>query len=172
MTFPEAPRGILYDNRTLYYFEVYPDGTINQISNDRSSINSKTENSLYQAYFRAKQNVCTLCVGMADGKSYRVTDLEALADSIGIERPSDHTHDIRVTYSNLDEGKGAYALVDLDFLCGCKLSRLNVRIIAPQLRKQYGLELVIGGMNSWPERRKLVSVKRNSLHQVLSKGNK
>ena len=53
MEIPIAPEGILYDSRALKYFEVFKDGSVCLISNDRQAIELKLEDSIYQAYFRA-----------------------------------------------------------------------------------------------------------------------
>jgi len=167
MDFPSAPKGILYDNRGIRYFEIYKDGTVNQISSDRYSIDHKEENSLYHAYYRALHNVCVLYFACADSNGnisiYRADDLEALADSVGISHPSDHVHNVRWSYSKDDAGKGRYAWLDIEFLCGCELSSLNKRTIARQFKEQFGWEVILGSINSIPSSRKTIQVERKSI---------
>ena len=40
MDFPSAPYGIHYDNTSICYFEVYKDGSVNQVINNRRAIDS------------------------------------------------------------------------------------------------------------------------------------
>lgn len=167
MDFLPAPYGIQYDYHGIRYFEVYSDGSVHQISNDRRSIERKEENSLYQAYFRVSRGECALYLAFADSNGntliYKVDDFEALADSVGIVRLTDHVHNVRWSYSKDDPGKGRYASIDIEFLCGCELSSLNRRIMAKQLKDLFGWEVVLGSINSIPSSKRTIQVERKSI---------
>ena len=167
MSIASAPYGIQYDLPGICYFEVYKDGSVNSVCNDRHSINDQAEGSLYQAYFRALRGDCDLYFSFADSNGkvflYHADDLEALADSVGIVRPSDHVHNIQWSYSKDDPCKGRYAWLDIKFLCGCELSSLNKRTIARQLKEQFGWEVILGSINSIPSSRRTIQVERKSI---------
>lgn len=167
MTIEPAPYGIRYDHRGICFFEVRKDGSINRINNSRSVIINKENDSLYKAYFNVLSGDCSLFCAYADSNGnisiYQVKDLEAFADSIGIERPTEHIHDIRWSYSQNDPGTGRYALLDIEFLCGCKLSKLNCRIIAKQLYELFGWNVILNSIGSIPSSKTTIKVERNSI---------
>ena len=167
MEIPIAPEGILYDSRGLKYFEVFKDGSVCLISNDRQAIELKLEDSIYQAYFRASSGESDLYFALSDINGnisiYKVADFDTLADSVGIERPDDHIHNVSWKFNKLDDGKGRYAFIDVEFLCGCKLSSMNSRIMAKQLKKQLGWDIVLSSINSIPSSEKTIKVERKSL---------
>ncbi len=164
-----APEGILYDSKGLKYFEVSKDGRVCLISNDRQSIDYKLEDSIYQAYFRASAGESNLYLALGDINGnisiFKVADFNALADSIGIERPNNHIHNIHWEFNEHDEGTGRYAYIDVEFLCGCELSSMNSRIIAKQLKKQFGWDIVLSSINSLPSSEKTIKVERKSLNK-------
>lgn len=167
MIIETAPHGIHYDSPGICYFEVHNDGSVNRVTNDRSSIDRQGADSLYGAYFRALQGECKLYFTYADVSGniflYHADDLEALADSVGIERSSDHIHEIQWKYNKRDTGTGRYALIDIEFLCGCELGGLNKRIMAKQLKNQYGWDIVLKSIDSVQSSTKTIKVERNSI---------
>ena len=169
MAIESAPYGIQYDLPSVCYFEVYKDGTVNRIDNSRRAISDQIESSLYQAYFRALRGECDIYFSFADSNGnvflYKADDLDALADSIGIVRPSNHIHNVRWSYSKEDPGKGRYAWLDIEFLCGCELSSLNKRVIVKQLKEMFGWEVVLSSINSIPSTRRTIQVERKSIQK-------
>ena len=169
MNIESAPHGIQYDLPGICYFEAYKDGSVSTVSNSRRSIEDKDEDSLFQSYFRALRGECIIYFTFADNNGnvylYRVDNLEALADSVGIDRQSDHIHNVRWSYNKDDPGKGRYASLDVKFLCGCELSSLNKRIMAKQLKKQFGWEIILSGINSIPSSKRTIQVERKSIRE-------
>ena len=167
MAIESAPYGIQYDLPSVCYFEVYKDGTVNRIDNSRRAISDQIESSLYQAYFRALRGECDIYFSFADSNGnvflYKADDLDALADSIGIVRPSDHVHNISWAYSKEDPGKGRYAWLDIEFLCGCKLSNTNKRIMAKQLKDMFGWDVILSSIDSNPSSKRTIRVERKSI---------
>lgn len=169
MNIASAPKGIRYDLPGICFFEIYKDGTINQIDDSRRAICDQNEDSTYQAYYRARRGESNIYFSYADSNGnvslYKADDLDALADSIGIVRPSDHVHNIRWSYSKEDPGKGRYAWLDIEFLCGCELSSLNKRVIVKQLKEMFGWEVVLSSINSIPSTRRTIQVERKSIQK-------
>ena len=167
MSLESAKFGFPYDSPGISYFEVFKDGSIDPISHSRGSIEGKKEHSLYQAYFRASRGECTICFSYADSNGNvslcQADDLEALADSVGIIRPTNHVHEYRWEFNEKDPGKGRYALIDIEFLCGCKISCFNIRIMAKQLRELEGWEVKLSGVDSKHVSKKTIEVLRNSI---------
>lgn len=163
----DAPHGIQYDNRTILFVEEPAAGHLHLLLSDKDSIRRKKEDSVYQAYFRATRKESTLYVAFGDEYGvphfYRVNDLEAMADSLGIERQTDHVHNVRWTYSKDDPGSGRYAWLDVEFLCGCQLSRLNSRIMVKQLEDMFGWRVILSSIGSIPSTRKTIKVERSSI---------
>lgn len=170
MTLPIAPDGFNYDARGLFYFEVYPDGITSYVNNDRSSIRSKKEDSLYGAYFRAVEGkselYCATSYNQGNTKVYKIENLEALADSVGIVRTITHEHKIHAKLSPNDLGEGRYALIDIEFTCGCTLSSANCRIIKEYLKEKYGWEMILRSVGSEPLAQRTITVERNSLSKT------
>lgn len=164
-----APYGIQYDLPGICYFEVYKDGTVNRIDNSRRAFISQTEASLYKAYFRALRGECEIYFSYADGNGnvflYQADDLDALADCIGIVRQTEHIHNVRWSYNKSDPGKGRYALLDIEFLCGCELSSLNKRLIVKQLKDMFGWEIPLNSINFIPSSKKTIRVERKSIKE-------
>lgn len=169
MNIASAPKGIQYDLPCICYFEVYKDGTVNRIDNSRRAICDQNEDSTYQAYFRALRGESNIYFTYADSNGnvflYKADDLDALADSIGIVRPSDHVHNIRWAYSKEDPGKGRYAWLDIEFLCGCELSSLNKRVMIKQLKEMFGWEVILSSINSIPSTKKTIQIERKSIKE-------
>ncbi len=169
MSLESAKFGYRYDSPGIQYFEVFNDGSIDPISNSRGSIERKEEHSLYQAYFRALRGECKICFAYADPNGNvslrQADDLEALADSVGIIRPTDHVHEIHWELNERDPGKGRYALIDIEFLCGCKISCFNIRIMAKQLKKLKGWEVKLDGVDSHHLSKNTIEVSRNSIRE-------
>ena len=171
MIIQPVPDHFRFDLRGLIYLEMFPDGTLTCLSSLKSDIKRKTEDSLYRAYFRAKleRSILFVC-GMDALESfiYRIEDLEAFADSIGIERESTHQHIIRWEFNPKDPGKGRFALIDIEFLCGCKLSNQNVRSIRIDLRNQFGWNLILNSVNnSQPLSCRTIRIERNSIKKAI-----
>ncbi len=162
-----VPQYFQYDLGGIYYFEVYPDGEVVWATSDITSVGDQKSTSVYGSYHRVKNNECTLYLSTVsqygDATVYRVDDPEALADSYGIIRPSDHEHDIHATYSARDEGSGRYADIDIEFRCGCVLGSHNKRIMIKYLKAKYGWEVVLNSIDSQPESKKRIRVERKSL---------
>lgn len=169
MEIPDAPYGIQYDNRTVMFIEEPMADHLHLLLSDKDSIRRKKEDSVYQAYFHAKRKDSTLYITFGDEygvpRFYRVNDLEAMADSLGIERQTNHIHNVRWTYSKDDPGSGRYAWLDVEFLCGCQLSRLNSRIMIKQLENMLGWRVILSSIDSSPSRRKTIKVERSSISQ-------
>ena len=167
MNIPVAPEGMNYDARSLYYFEVYPDGTVNHISSDLNAIRRKDSDSLYGAYFRAVGNECTLyCATFRNEYKttvFKIDDLGALADSVGIAQNSGHAHEVSISYNACDDGKDRYAAIDIIFHCGCSLCSTNKRSMAQYLNEQYGLRIVLNSIDSRPLSQRTIKVERNSI---------
>ena len=169
MNIESAPKGIRYDLPGICFFEVYKDGTVNRIDNSRRAICDQNKDSTYQAYYRARRGESNIFFSYADSNGnvslYKADDLDALADSIGIARPSDHAHNIRWSYSKEDPGKGRYAWLDIEFLCGCELSSLNKRVIVKQLKEMFGWDVVLSSINSIPSTKRTIQVERKSIQK-------
>lgn len=109
-TIEPVPQYFRYDIDGIFYFEVYPNGEVVEVLGDITSVGDQKPASVYGSYHRIKRNECTLYLSTVsqygDAKVYRAEDPEALADSYGIVRPSDHEHDVHVAYSARDEGSG------------------------------------------------------------------
>ena len=167
MSIASAPNGIRYDLPGICFFEVYKDGTVYRIDNSRRAICYQNEDSTYQAYFRALKGESNIYFSYADSNGnvflYKADDLDALADSIGIIRPSDHVHNIRWSYSKEDPGKGRYACLDIEFLCGCKLSNTNKRIMAKQQKDMFGWDVILSSIDSNPSSKRTIRVERKSI---------
>ena len=162
-----SPKGYNYDVRGLYFFEVYPDGRVNHVKSDRSSIRDKSSDSLYGAYFRAVDGECALYFSSihyeGNAEVQRIDCLDDLADSIGILRPDAHEHVIRARLSARDSGRGRYADIDIEFLCGCQLCSSNKRAIAAYLKEKYGWYVILNSINSEPLSKRTITVERNSI---------
>lgn len=169
MSIASAPKGIQYDLPCICYFEVYKDGTVNRIDNSRRAICDQNEDSTYQAYFRALRGESNIYFSYADSNGnvflFKADDLDALADSIGIIRPIDHVHSVRWAYSKNDPGKGRYAWLDIEFLCGCELSSLNKRVIVKQLKEMFGWDVILSSINSIPSAKRTIQVERKSIRE-------
>ena len=167
MEIQALPERFMYDVAGVFYFELYPDNRMCRVYHDRDSIKRKLDDSLYSAYFRAKNGECTIyCAYIcAEGRTAveRVDDLEAMADSLGIDRPTSHRHDIRFSYAPKDPGKGRYAELEVEFLCGCTLSSYNKRIMAEYFKKEYGLWIILNSINSEPLQKRVITVERSSI---------
>lgn len=167
MKIAAAPQGYNYDVRGLYFFEVYPDGRVNHVKSDRSSIRDKSPDSLYGAYFRAVNGECILYFSSihyeGNAEVQRIDCLDDLADSIGILRPDAHEHVIRARLSARDSGRGRYADIDIEFLCGCQLCSSNKRAIAAYLKEKYGWYVILNSINSEPLSKRTITVERNSI---------
>lgn len=166
-----APRGFNYDFRSICFFEIDADGDINVLAGDKDSIRRKAPNSVYDAYLRALRGDCKLYIAFPENSSrttvYYVEHLEDVAASLALPRTDGHTHIVHAELSKSDPGSGVYALVDVEFCCGCTVSSQNIRSIADDLKEQYGWEVVISHMNFIPESKKQLKIKRNSLSKTV-----
>ena len=70
-----------------------------------------------------------------------IDNIEALEDAYGIQRDNRHNHITEYSISDYDDGKLAYADVDIVFDCGCKLDMNNIKVIANDIKKQFGWEI-------------------------------
>ena len=167
MEISDAPHGIHYDNRAVMFIEEPVAGRIRLLLSDKDSIRRKKEDSVYQAYFRTKREKSTLYIAFGEEYGvpylYRVNDLEAMADSLGIERQTDHVHNVRWTFSKNDPGSGRYAWLDVEFLCGCQLSSLNSRIMSKQLEDIFGWRVILNSIGHIPSTRRTIKVERSSI---------
>lgn len=170
MEISDAPHGIQYDNRTVLFVEEPAAGHLHLLLSDKNSIRRKKEDSVYQAYFRATRKESTLYVAFGDENGvphlYRVNDLEAMADSLGIDRQTGHVHNVHWAYSKDDPGSGRYAWLDVEYLCGCQLSRLNSRIMVKQLENMFGWRVIQSSIDSTPSARKTIKVERSSVNEL------
>ncbi len=88
-----------------------------------------------------------------------------MADSVGIVKPTDQVHEIRWDFNEKDPGKGRYALIDIEFLCSCKISSFNIRIMAKQLKELKGWEVKLSEVDSKHVSKKTIEVSRNSIRE-------
>ena len=170
MEMPIAPVGYNYDCPGIFFFEVYPDGRVNHVPYSRRAIMDKDDASVYGAYFRAVKKECDLYFSSIVREGYtavqKIEDLEGFADSLGIMRPTAHVHEIRACYSERDLGSGRYADIDIEFRCGCTLSNRNKRVIAEQLKVQYGWSVILNSIDSIPKSKRTIRVERNSIKSM------
>lgn len=125
-----------YAAKTICYFEVSTNGTVQQVSSSK--------NSITEACFRVKAE-CTTLYAVWPGKYksdlFIVDDIDALSDAFGIEREKQHQHIVNCSLSDFDDGKSPYASVDISFDCGCKITPNNIKGIADDLKKQFGWQM-------------------------------
>lgn len=125
-----------YAAKTICYFEVSANGNVQQVSCSKESI--------AEACFRVKAE-CTTLYAVWPGKYksdlFVVDDIDALSDAFGIERDKQHKHIVNYSLSDYDDGKSPYASVNISFDCGCKLTLNNIKVIASDLKKQFGWQM-------------------------------
>lgn len=122
-----------YASKFVCYFEVFPDGTVAEISNDVRAVEP--------AFQRASEGTVKIYAVLPEryvSSLYEIDDINLLADAYGIARPDDHVHDISWKLSSIDDGRSSYASVETFFLCGCKVTFDNIRKIAADLQRQKG----------------------------------
>lgn len=163
-----SPHGYDYNLRGLFYFEVLSNGTVNALASDKTSINNKTHDSLYSAYFRALNNESVIYYSFLQSMSQttvcRIDDLEDFAECLGFPTNNNHEHIIHAKMNSEDDGHNRTALVDIEFACGCTLCNSNKRSFANFLKDKYGWIMVLDSVKSSEPRSKLrIGVQRNSL---------
>ena len=122
-----------YAAKNICYIEFSANGAVHQVSCSKESIE--------EACFRVKAERATLYAvwpGQYKSDLFAVDDMDALSDAFGIEREKPHQHIVNYYYDDFDDEKSPYASVNISFDCGCKISQNNIKVIASDLKKQFG----------------------------------
>lgn len=168
-----VPEGFRYDYAGLVYFEVKKDGSVTILDYSASSMRHPHEHSCVAAYSRASIGESTLYVcchkNSYDLTIYRIAELEAFADGLGIIRKNTHVHDIVWEYSERQPESKRYAQIKVSFRCGCKVGIKNARTITRELNEQYGLFVLLNSFPSFSTSEPELRVERNSLQESSEK---
>ena len=125
-----------YALNNICYIETAKDGSVSQIQHSKDGILS--------AYTKAKSgevDIYAVWPGKYRSDLFIVDDLDSFAGAYGITTDNAHMHDVEYKISEFDDGKSQFANVDIEFKCGCTLDFNNIKSIANDLKKQFGLEM-------------------------------
>ena len=143
--------GLIYDSPNLMYTELR-DSEEFPLRSGIYDMSDKNSNSLLSAINRAKDGESRLYAYSKDENGnvvnkYIIDDLDAVLQYYGLI-PSGHRHDLMWNYVSSDDGKLRYVDICLTMNCGCGICFANKRMLAKELREQFGIELVMSSINS------------------------
>ena len=147
-----------YTSKTVCYIEVFPDGSVKQVSPSVSEIEPAYNNLISN-----KSTLYAVWPGNYRSDLFIIDDSNLLADAYGIQYEGAHSYKIKWKFSSIDDGKSTYAYVSITFLCDCELSFNNIKSFASDMKRQYGWDVATSKGISGYNKNYTISVRRTTL---------
>lgn len=143
--------GLKYDSKNLIYVEII-DGEEVVLRSGTTDMSDRFSNSLFSAIKRGKNGESNIYAYIKDKdgdikEKCVIDDYDAVLQCYGLV-PSGHRHNLTWEYASSDDGESKYANICLTMNCGCKICLANIRMLAKELREQFGIELVMSSISS------------------------
>ncbi|MDR3217238.1 MAG: hypothetical protein LBT55_07550 [Clostridiaceae bacterium] len=151
-----------YGARTLCYIEIGMDGKVEQVGSDFASVSAA-----YNNVINKQSRLYAVWPGQYRSDLFLIDNLNAFADSFGVPRPDEHVHDILWKLNAYDDGKSAYATVDIELKCGCVLKWEYIKKFANDMKAQLGWEVATSTGISGNGQSYTLRVKRSTLKNLL-----
>ena len=125
-----------YSAKTVCYIEVDKNGQVTQLPHDSASMTAAYDNAIHH-----KSTIYAVWPGNYRSDLFIIDDLHALAAAFGVPRPDDHKHTLEWKLNAFDDGKSAYAHIDMILHCGCTLDSNTIRKFARDMKEQRGWDV-------------------------------
>lgn len=126
-----------YKERTTCYIFVEKYGDVKQVTSNKTGIEEIKEDLLNN-----KGKLYAVWPGNYSSDLFFVDDTKALLMAFGLYK-SEHTHNVKWSISEFDDGKQMYATVDCKLNCGCNIDKMGIRQFAADMKEQKGWNVAV-----------------------------